>query len=301
MAAGYVSLDVKDGDGVIRTVKFWSSDGTLTGVLQAAGYLGDPLPAGTNVIGHVINDASSAVIGHVISDTGSTTAVTQATAASLNATVVGTGTFAVQNTAATPAGSNVIGHVIADTGSTTAVTGNVTVVQPTGTNLHAVLDATSTTAVTQATAANLNATIVGTGTLAVQNTAATPAGTNTIGGVFQVPQAAGSGPALISYASITNTVTAAGTSAAHNLLGWSVGNLANAAVSYVQVFNLATGSVTLGTTPPTFVIAIPANGGSNLSLQFPVGFSTAISYAVTTTATGNTAPGAACNVTFFYI
>lgn len=33
-------------------------------------------------------------------------------------------------------------------------------VQPTGTNLHAVLDATSTTAVTQATAANLNATVV---------------------------------------------------------------------------------------------------------------------------------------------
>lgn len=42
------------------------------------------LPAGTNVI------------GHAIIDTGSTTAVTQATASSLNATVVGTGTFAVQ-------------------------------------------------------------------------------------------------------------------------------------------------------------------------------------------------------------
>lgn len=41
------------------------------------------------------------------------------------------------------AGTNVIGHVIADSGSTTAVTGNVTVVQPTGTSLHAVLDANS--------------------------------------------------------------------------------------------------------------------------------------------------------------
>lgn len=48
---------------------------------------------------------------------------------------------------------------IAVTGS-----GNFTVVQPTGTNLHAVLDTTSTTAVTQATAANLNAAVVGTGT-----------------------------------------------------------------------------------------------------------------------------------------
>lgn len=40
-----------------------------------------------------------------------------------------------------PAGTNVIGHVINDSGSTTAVTGNVTVVQPTGSNLHAQLDA----------------------------------------------------------------------------------------------------------------------------------------------------------------
>lgn len=42
-----------------------------------------------------------------------------------------------------------------------AGTGNFTVVQGTGTNLHAVLDSGSTTAVTQATASNLNAQIVG--------------------------------------------------------------------------------------------------------------------------------------------
>ncbi len=51
------------------------------------------VPAGTNVI------------GHVITDTNSTTAATQATAANLNATVVGTGTFAVQ--AATQSAVNV--------------------------------------------------------------------------------------------------------------------------------------------------------------------------------------------------
>jgi hypothetical protein len=48
--------------------------------------------ASDNTPFHIINDASSAVIGHVITDTGSTTAVTQATAANLNAAVVGTGT-----------------------------------------------------------------------------------------------------------------------------------------------------------------------------------------------------------------
>ena len=39
--------------------------------------------------------------------------VTQATPAALNATVVGTGTLAVQNTAATPAGTNLLGSIAA--------------------------------------------------------------------------------------------------------------------------------------------------------------------------------------------
>lgn len=67
-------------------------------------------------------------------------------------------------TNALPAGTNVIGHVIADTGSTTAVTGNVTVVQGTGTNLHTVIDSGTLTAVT-----------------AITN--ALPAGTNLLGKV----------------------------------------------------------------------------------------------------------------------
>lgn len=59
------------------------------------------------------------------------------------------GTVAVSNFPATqnvsvvtalPTGANVIGHIIADSGSTIAVTGNVTVIQPTGTNLHTVVD-----------------------------------------------------------------------------------------------------------------------------------------------------------------
>lgn len=74
---------------------------------------------------------------------------------------------ALHPTSPLPTGSNVIGHTINDTGSTTAVTGNVTVVQPTGTNLHAVLDTTSTTAVTQATGTNLHAVLDATSTTAV--------------------------------------------------------------------------------------------------------------------------------------
>lgn len=77
------------------------------------------LPAGTNVIGHVIADSGSttAVTGnvtvvqstgtnlHAVLDTTSTTAVTQGTAANLNATVVGTGTFAAQVTGTVTANS----------------------------------------------------------------------------------------------------------------------------------------------------------------------------------------------------
>lgn len=92
--------------------------------------------------------------------------VNGATTTAFGSGVTGTETQRVTlaTNVALPTGTNVIGHVINDTGSTTAVTGNVTVVQPTGTNLHAVLDTTSTTAVTQATASNLNAAVVGVGT-----------------------------------------------------------------------------------------------------------------------------------------
>jgi hypothetical protein len=94
----------------------------------------------------------------------------------------------VKVNAALPAGTNVIGHVIADTGSTTAVTGNVTVVQPTGTNLHAVIDTGSTTAVTgnvtvvQPTGTNLHVVVDAGSTTSAQgsltNNNAAPAANN---------------------------------------------------------------------------------------------------------------------------
>jgi hypothetical protein len=67
----------------------------------------------------------------------------QATARGAQIVATGVDTFNTTINAALPAGSNVIGHVINDSGSTTAVTGNVTVVQPTGSSLHTVLDANS--------------------------------------------------------------------------------------------------------------------------------------------------------------
>ncbi len=82
--------------------------GIAGGTMQPVS-IGTALPAGTNVI------------GHTIIDTGSTTAVTQATASNLNATVVGTGTFGVQ---AAQSGTwnvtNISGTVSLPTGAATA-------------------------------------------------------------------------------------------------------------------------------------------------------------------------------------
>jgi hypothetical protein len=74
----------------------------------------------------------------------------------------------------------------------------------------------------------------------------------------------------------------------------------NAAISYVQFFNTAVGSVTVGTTTPVYVVGIPAN--SRASVEWPMGlaFSTAIVIAATTTRGGNTAPGTALDVNIIY-
>lgn len=78
------------------------------------------LPAGTNVIGHVINDASSAVIGHVIVDSGSIV-VTNAGTFAVQAVCTNAGTFAVQ---AAQSGTwnitNISGTVSLPTGASTA-------------------------------------------------------------------------------------------------------------------------------------------------------------------------------------
>lgn len=128
-----------------RTQKVQITDGTRDGTVKAA----STLPLATDTAAVVTLRDAAAV-------TGTFWQATQPVSFTMPALVAGS---AVIGHVINDASSAVIGHVIADTGSTTAVTGNVTVVQPTGTNLHAVLDTTSTTAVTQATAANLNATV----------------------------------------------------------------------------------------------------------------------------------------------
>lgn len=75
----------------------------------------------------------------------------------------------------------------------------------------------------------------------------------------------------------------------------------NSSEAYIQLFNTAAGSVTVGTTTPVYVARIPANG--QLIEDFGgagLGFSTAITYACTTTSTGSGAPATGLEVSGVY-
>lgn len=305
------------------------------------------------------------------------------------------------NTNAIKVDGSAVTQPISGTVTANAGTGNFTVVQATGTSLHAVLDTTSTTAVTQATAANLNATVVGTGTFATQATLQTQTDTVMIGGVnikeinavvplmgagntgtgslrvtiatdqaqltnklLVTPDAnsavnvaqmngatvtmgngiAGTGVQRVAIASdntafsvnaiesgtwtvqpgntpnstpwlTTQTpATSGGLSftdgtmgatktqikgSAGQLFGWYIYN-PNSSVSYVQIYNLASASVTVGTTVPDLCLGVPATSAANLELVNGLAMGTGITFAITTTRGGNTTPSSTVDYNFWY-
>lgn len=86
-----------------------------------------------------------------------------------------------------------------------------------------------------------------------------------------------------------------------------VDNSLNVAASYLKLFNLASGSVTLGTTAPDFIAYIPAS--SIVTIPFftsaanGITFATALSYAVVTTGgtAGSTGPSSSVTLTVSYV
>jgi hypothetical protein len=98
--------------------------------------------------------------------------------------------------------------------------------------------------------------------------------------------------------SIAATVTSVKASAGQ-LYGWYIYN-PNASVAYVQIFDLATGSVTLGTTTPKMSLGIPAGSAANIELSNGIAFATAISIAITTTRAGSTGPGSTVDYNMAY-
>ena len=110
-------------------------------------------------------------------------------------------------------------------------------------------------------------------------------------------------PCFIPYApsvpkllnSLSTTVIAIKASAGH--LNFLQCYNPNSSQIYVQAFDATAANVTLGTTVPVQSYPIGPTSTGGLAPTFGVGFSTAISIAATTTATGSTAPATAldCN------
>lgn len=184
----------------------------------------------------------------------------------------------------------VIGHVVVDSGSITANAGN-------GLN---------TSALALESGGNLAGiktdldkfTFDGSGN--VKSTLSTSGAQ--IGAVIPIPASNQPGLLVAFTATLSTTVNAI-KNASGRLYGYNFFN-PGSALTYVQIFNVAAASVTLGVTTPFMSIGLPSttNGSVGVDVNFtlPVAFSTAMSYAATTTPTGSTAPATAIVANLYY-
>jgi hypothetical protein len=74
----------------------------------------------------------------------------------------------------------------------------------------------------------------------------------------------------------------------------------NVTATYIQLFDLSAGSVTVGTTPPIYVLYVPGNGAVIDNFTIGMEFATAITYTATTTPTGSGAPGSVLQLSAEY-
>lgn len=101
------------------------------------------------------------------------------------------------------------------------------------------------------------------------------------------------------FTALTNTAQAIKASAG-KLGGWYIYN-PNSSAAYVNIYNIAQGSVTVGTSTPKLNLCIPATSAANLEMVNGITFDTAISVSATTTGGGNTAPATALEANFWYL
>lgn len=80
-----------------------------------------------------------------------------------------------------------------------------------------------------------------------------------------------------------------------------IAHSANAADVFLQIYNVAAASVTVGTTTPTLTLPIPAGGSVIDDHIHTLFFNTAISIAVTTTYGGAAAPATAVLAEVIYL
>lgn len=108
----------------------------------------------------------------------------------------------------------------------------------------------------------------------------------------------GAGTLTLRDASIDNTSQACKASQGR-LYGYHVQN-PNASDAWFQLYDAATGSVTVGTTTPKLSLIVPANGAIEALFSVPVEFETAITYAATTGAANGTNPTTGLVGNLFY-
>lgn len=133
---------------------------------------------------------------------------------------------------------------------------------------------------------------------------ALPAGSALIGQVNAQPTTAGG--CLIANMTggdgstpLSNAAQAIKASAGQ-LYGWYIFN-PNATPVYIPIYNVAAGSVTVGTTNSAMVLGIPPTSAANILSAVGIEFTNAgFSAAATTTPDGNTAPATSLVVQFFY-
>lgn len=237
----------------------------------------------------------------------------------------GGNTITVDGTVSITANSSVnlaqVGGTTTDTNSGNKSAGTLRVViatdQPQLTNALKVDGSAVTQPVSYATTGSGNATGAlrvelptnGTGVIATVGavtaiTNALPAGTNNVGQVSVAPQTSNGLSTFNATSSdgataLTNSAQAIKASAGQ-LYGWYIYN-PNATAQFVQLYNTAAASVTVGTTNPLFMLTIPATSGANVEFTNGITFSNAgWSAAATSTAGGNGAPGTALDAVFFY-
>lgn len=100
------------------------------------------------------------------------------------------------------------------------------------------------------------------------------------------------------YTALTSTAQVIKASAG-NFGGYYIYN-PNTAAIYVHVYNIVAASVTVGTSTATLTFCIPAGAAANLELVNGISFSTAMSWAATTTGGGSTAPTTALEAMCWY-
>lgn len=141
--------------------------------------------------------------------------------------------------------------------------------------------------------------VTGTITAVTAITNALPAGTNILGAVTPKPVTSG-GLSFKKVLSANNTTSVAVKASAGQLYSIVATNT-NAAARFLKLYNVAQGSVTVGTTTPDMTFAIPGNtAGAGFVLDtggIGIAFGTAITYGITTgVADGDTGAPAANEV-----